>query len=178
MFGLEIHTNVYIAYKDRQLLLFSWNFPRFLTATNIAKISHTRKKPDIWYIDPPTHGILTPLTMVCRPPYPWYNDPPNHGISTHLPMVYRPPLTMVYWPPCPWYIDPLTMVYRPLCFCRNEGGSIYHEGVQNTMTKNLPRGQNTIWKIEPGVIWYFEPHGKLNPVSIYLWYFDPGFNFP
>jgi hypothetical protein len=31
------------------------------------------------------------------------------------------------------------------------GGSIYHEGVQNTMTKNLPWGQNTIWKIEPGV---------------------------
>ena len=30
----------------------------------------------------------------------------------------------------------------------------------------------------PGVIWYFEPHGKLNPGSIYLWYFDPGFNFP
>jgi hypothetical protein len=29
-----------------------------------------------------------------------------------------------------------------------------------------------------GVIWYFEPHGKLNPGSIYLWYFDPGFNFP
>ena len=75
MFGLEIHTNVYIAYKDRQLLLFSWNFPRFLTATNIAKISHTRKKI-------PTHGILTPLTMVYRPPYPWFIEPPIHGILT------------------------------------------------------------------------------------------------
>jgi hypothetical protein len=31
------------------------------------------------------------------------------------------------------------------------GGSIYLEGVQNTMTKKLPWGQNTIWKIEPGV---------------------------
>ena len=30
--------------------------------------------------------------------------------------------------------------------------------------------------IKTGVIWYFEPHGKLNPGSIYLWYFDPGFN--
>jgi hypothetical protein len=40
---------------------------------------------------PPTHGILTPLTMVYRPPYPWYIDPPTHGISTPLPMVYRPP---------------------------------------------------------------------------------------
>ena len=28
------------------------------------------------------------------------------------------------------------------------------------------------------VSWYFEPHGKLNPGSIYLWYFDPRFNFP
>jgi hypothetical protein len=50
------------------------------------------------------------------------------------------------------------MVYQTLSngimnssFGRNEGGSIYHEGVQNTMTKNLPRGQNTIRKIEPGV---------------------------
>jgi hypothetical protein len=34
------------------------------------------------------------------------------------------------------------------------------------------------WNISTGVIWYFEPHGKLNPGSIYLWYFDPGFNFP
>ena len=23
--------------------------------------------------------------------YPWYIDPPTHGISTPLPMVYRPP---------------------------------------------------------------------------------------
>ena len=23
-------------------------------------------------------------------------------------------------------------------------------------------------KIDPGVIWYFEPHGKLNPGSIYI----------
>jgi hypothetical protein len=29
-----------------------------------------------------------------------------------------------------------------------------------------------------GVIWYFEPHGKLTPGSIYIWYCDPGFNFP
>ena len=38
-------------------------------------------------------------------------------------------------------------------------GSIYHEGVQNTMTKNLPQGQNTIWKIEPGVKY----HMKIEP---------------
>ena len=44
----------------------------------------------------PTYGILTPLPMVYRPPYPWYFDPPIHGILTPLPMVYRPPLPMVF----------------------------------------------------------------------------------
>ena len=32
------------------------------------------------------------LPMVYRsPPYPWYFDPPTHGTLTPLPMVYRPP---------------------------------------------------------------------------------------
>ena len=69
---------------------------------------------------PPTHGILTPLTMVYRPPYPWYIDPPTHGISTTLTMVFRPPthgiltpLPMVYRPPTHGISTPLTMVYRP-----------------------------------------------------------------
>ena len=35
-----------------------------------------------------------------------------------------------------------------------------------------------IFQFDTGVIWYFEPHGKLNPGSIYLWHFDPRFNFP
>ena len=43
-------------------------------------------------------------------------------------------------------------------------GSIYHEGVQNTMTKNLPQGQNTIWKIEPGVKY----HMKIEPGVKYM----------
>ena len=86
--------------------------------------------------------------MVYRPPNPWYFDPPAHGIST---------------PPTYGISNPLLWYYELLSFGRNEGG-----GVQYTMTKNLPRGQNTIWKIEPGVIWYFEPHGKLNPGSIYI----------
>jgi hypothetical protein len=42
----------------------------------------------------------------------------------------------------------------------------------------LNPGSIYLWYFDPGVIWYFEPHGKLNPGSIYLWYFDPGFNFP
>ena len=76
--------------------------------------------PYPWYFDPPTHGILTTLTMVYWPPYPWYIDPLTHGISTPLTMVFRPPthgilnpLPMVYQPPYPWYIDPLSMVYWP-----------------------------------------------------------------
>ena len=66
--------------------------------------------------------------MVYRPPYPWYIDPPTHGILT----------------PCPWNIDPLPMVYQTLSYgimnssllVEMGGGSIYHKGVQNTMTKN------------------------------------------
>ena len=103
-----------------------------------------------WYIKLPTHGILNPLThgisthgistplpVVCWPPYPWYIDPS---------------LPMVYWPPYPWYFDPPTYgIMNSSLLVEMKGGSIYNEGVQNTMTKNWPQGQNTIWKIEPGV---------------------------
>ena len=58
---------------------------------------------------PPTQGILLR--------YPWFIDPPTHGISTPLPMVFLP-LSMVYRPltygvstPYPWHTDPLPMVY-------------------------------------------------------------------
>jgi hypothetical protein len=53
------------------------------------------------YIDPPTYGILTPLPMVYWPPYPWYIDPLTHGILT--------PLPMVFWPLYPWKIEPPTL---------------------------------------------------------------------
>jgi hypothetical protein len=36
----------------------------------------------IVYIEPLTHGILTPLPMVYRPHYPWYIDPLTHDILT------------------------------------------------------------------------------------------------
>ena len=94
--------------------------------------------PYPWYINPPIHGILTPLPMVYWPPthgistpQPMVSWPPAHGISTSLPMVYQTLL---------WY-------YELLSFGRNEGSSIYHEGIQNTMTKNWPLGQNIICKI-------------------------------
>jgi hypothetical protein len=41
------------------------------------------------------HGILTPLPMVYRTPYPWYIEPPSHAIfiSTHCILT---PLSMVF----------------------------------------------------------------------------------
>jgi hypothetical protein len=80
-----------------------------------------------WYIDPPTHGILTP--------YPWYFDPPTHGIST----------------PYTWYFDlPAYLLIRN-GGSKYHGGSIYHtggsvfnKGVQYTMDENWPRGQFTM----------------------------------
>ena len=107
--------------------------------------------PYPWYIEPPTHGISTPLTMVFWPHYPWYFDPPTHGISNPLPMVFWPPYQWYFNPPYLWYIKPSLMVLWTPLLVEMRGGSIYHEGVQNTMTKNWPRGQNTIRKIEPGV---------------------------
>ena len=53
-----------------------------------------------WYIRHPIHGMLIPLTMVYRIPYPWYFDP--------LPMVFWPPTLFLY----PSYVDSLPMVYR------------------------------------------------------------------
>jgi hypothetical protein len=51
-----------------------------------------------WNIEPPTHGILTPLPMVYRPPYPWYIEPLTHGISTPLSMVFCPPTHRISTP--------------------------------------------------------------------------------
>jgi hypothetical protein len=66
--------------------------------------------------------------MVYRPLYPWYIDLPTYCILTPLPMEYRPPTYGIS--------NPLLWYYELLSFGRNEGGSIYHEGVQNTMIKN------------------------------------------
>jgi hypothetical protein len=74
----------------------------------------------------------------------------GRGVDTHG---LSPPQLMVFWPPCPWNIDPpLPMVYQTLSYgIMNSSLLVEMRGVQNTMTKNWPRGQNTIWKIEPGV---------------------------
>jgi hypothetical protein len=73
--------------------------------------------PCPWYIDTPTHGILTPihgikthLTMVF-----W---PPTNGIWSPIPMVYQPTTHGILTPPTngiltpyPWYLDPLPMEF-------------------------------------------------------------------
>ena len=82
--------------------------------------------------------------------------PPTDGISTPLPMEYRPPTYGIS--------NPLLWYYELLSFGRNEGDSKCNEGIQNTMTKNWPRGQNIIWKIEPGVKYNMK--------------IDPGVNLP
>ena len=111
---------------------------------------------------PPTHGILTPLPMVYRPPYPWYIEPPTHGILTPLPMEYRPPYL--------WYIKPSLMVlWIPLG--RNEGGFNFPWGGSKYNDKKLTpgskyhkenwtQGQNIIGKLTPGSIY----HGVQNTI--------------
>jgi hypothetical protein len=64
---------------------------------------------------PVSYGILKPMVNWTRVDlHPWYIDPPTYGLS-----------------------NPLLWYYELLSFGRNEGGggSIHHEGVQNTMTK-------------------------------------------
>jgi hypothetical protein len=48
---------------------------------------------------PWVHGILTPLPLVYRIPYPWYIEPPTNGISNPLPMVYQTPYYGIMNPP-------------------------------------------------------------------------------
>jgi hypothetical protein len=59
--------------------------------------------------------------MVYRLPNPWYFDPLAHGILTPLPMVYQ---TLSYG------------IMNSSLLVEMREGSIYHEGVQNTKTKN------------------------------------------
>ena len=88
-------------------------------------------------IDPPTHGILTPLSMVYQPLYPWYFDPPTHRISTPLHDILTS--LHIFWLEMggfkiPWGFN---LPYRR--------GSVFNKGVQYTMDVNRPRVQNTIW---------------------------------
>ena len=129
--------------------------------------------PYLWYIEPPTHGILTPLPMVYQipylwyiepsiygisnalpmvfwTPYPWYIETPIHGILNSLPMVFWPPyhgisnpLSMVFWLPYPWYIEFPS-------FGRNEGVQLTMMGFKIQWRKITP-GSNSIWYIGPGV---------------------------
>ena len=72
----------------------------------------------------PNPDQLISMPMEYWTPYPWYIDPPTHGISTPLPMVYRPPYPIqlltfnaVYswlYGPGQWMIDRGRIVMRRL----------------------------------------------------------------
>ena len=145
--------------------------------------------PYPWYIDPHTHGILTPLSMVFWPPYPWYIDPPNHGILTPITMVFWHPLPMVYRPPYPWYIyphpnhgiltpypwyfDPLPMVYRPSLSMAFWPPYPWYIDPLTMVFWPLPMVYRSPypWYFDPLTMVYRPPtHGILIP---YPWYIDP-----
>ena len=113
---------------------------------------------------PPTYGILIPLPMVYRPPYPWYFDPSIYGIHwTPYPWYFDPhthgiwppypwyidppihdiltPLPMVFWPPYPWYIEPPTHGILPISWLEMRRVKIpYRWGGQFSI-----RGVNIPW---------------------------------
>ena len=72
----------------------------FLTMGRVVKVQWVEGSKYHGFWPPPTHGILTLLSMVFWSSYPWYIKPSIHGILT--------PLPMVFWPPYPWYIEPPT----------------------------------------------------------------------
>ena len=102
--------------------------------------------------------------MVCRTPYPWYIKHPAYGISkahTH------------------GILNPLLMALWTCSFGKNGGGSIYHDGVQNTMMEIWPWDQNTTWYID--LIWFIVFNATF---MVYwtrgqntIWYFEPRINF-
>ena len=130
--------------------------------------------PYPWYIEPPTHGILNPVSKVfwthypshieptahcILTPYIWYINPTIHGISNSMSMVYRTPYPwcmehpfMAYWTRNAWYIEPtIHDILAPLPIVPMEYRTRYHDWIQNTMTKIWPWCQNSIWYIEHGI---------------------------
>ena len=75
-------------------------------------------------IEPPIHGIVSPISMVCQTPYPWYIEPLTHGIVICYTWYLKPslhgilnPLLMAYRTPYQKYCDPPPMVYQmPMAF--------------------------------------------------------------
>ena len=100
----KIGYNCFIIFQDYlniKILKYDENFEILYIFFNFQILKLLNFKfltPYRWYIDLPTHGILTPLPMEYRTPYPWYFDPPTHGMLNPLPMVYQPSY--------PWYFDP------------------------------------------------------------------------
>jgi hypothetical protein len=68
-------------------------------------LSMLYQTPYLWNIEPPSHGISSPLLMVF-----W---PPTHGVLKPLLMVFWHPthgmsnlLNIIFWPLYPWFIEP------------------------------------------------------------------------
>ena len=113
--------------------------------------------------------MLTPLPMVCLPPYPWYIERSLMVSWTAYPWNIEPPIHGIL-NPYPWYIEPyahailtpLPMVYR------------------TSYTWYIECSLMVSWTSYP---WYIEPpiHGILNPLSMvygnsYPLHFDPSPN--
>ena len=108
--------------------------------------------PYQWYFDalpmafwPPTYGISPP------PPYPWYFDPPTHGILTPLSMVIWPPSQWYIEPPIHGILTPLSISWLEMRGSKYHGVQCSIQGGQYIMDENWPPeslyhgGQNTIW---------------------------------
>ena len=108
--------------------------------------------------------------MVFWPPYPWYIDPATHDILTPLTMVYRPPLPMEYRPPYLWYTKPSHGIMNSSLLVKMRGVNLPWGGSKdndkqmtsgsNYHMENWTRGQNIIWKLTPGSIY----HGVQNTI--------------
>jgi hypothetical protein len=89
--------------------------------------------------------------MVYRPPYQWYIEPLTHGISTPLSMVFWPPTHRISTP-YTWYFDLPAYFFIINGGVQNtmgfnlpyRGGSVFNKGVQYTMDVNRPRVQFTM----------------------------------
>ena len=121
--------------------------------------------PYPWYIDPHIHGILTPLSMVYRPPYLGILTP-THRSVTPISVVFCP-LThaILHYPlyfdtPTYFILNSLLSYYEPQSFGKTEGVSLPWEG-SIYIDNNRPRGQYCIWKLTRGSIY----HGGQNTLS-------------
>jgi hypothetical protein len=80
-------------------------------------------------LNPPISNqkICREVKISCAGAYPWYIEPLTHGISTPLSMIFWPPLPIEYRPPYTWYFD------LPAYLLIRNGGVQNTMGVQFTI---------------------------------------------